>query len=49
VDVDVKEQLRRITTRNGEAMAELFRKKWIPMENRYFEAFQIKEQADIVL
>ena len=47
--VDENEQLARILRRNGERMAEMFRTRWIPMEERYFEHFAIREKADIVL
>ena len=39
-------QRRRIAARNGPAMAERFAREWIPLENRYFEAFQIARQCD---
>ena len=44
---DVQKQ--RIMARNGKEMYEIFRDKWIPMENRYFEAFQIADKASLVL
>ena len=47
--VDEREQMARILRRNGERMAEMFRTRWIPMEEAYFTAFGIREQADIVL
>ena len=47
--VDEGEQMARILRRNGEGMAEMFRTRWIPMEEAYFSAFGIREQADIVL
>ena len=47
--VDEREQMARILRRNGEGMAEMFRTRWIPMEETYFAAFGIREQADIVL
>ena len=46
--VPPEEQLRRIRARDGEEMLERFRTMWIPMENRYLEADQIREQADFV-
>ncbi len=48
-DVDEEEQLRRIRLRNGEEKAQVFAKKWIPMEERYFAAFGIKTHADIII
>ncbi len=41
-------QIERIRKRNGEKMLERFIREWIPMENRYFEAFAIQEKADYV-
>lgn len=45
LEVDADEQIRRIRERNGERMLERFQKEWIPMENKYFEAFQIREKS----
>lgn len=46
-DVEPEEQLRRIQVRNGDAKAKMFREKWIPMEERYFESFKIAQNADV--
>lgn len=46
-DVEKKEQLRRIEQRNGTEMAEVFRTRWIPMEESYFAAFGVREAADV--
>jgi uridine kinase len=43
------EQMRRILARNGEKMAEMFREKWIPMEESYFKAYGIREKADLLI
>ncbi len=48
LDVDAKTQNRRILARNGEDAVTFFQ-KWIPMENQYFKAFQIRENSDIIL
>ena len=48
-DVAPEEQMQRILKRNGEQMAEMFRSRWIPMEEAYFKAHAIKEKADICL
>ncbi len=45
--VSPEEQMSRILIRNGERMAETFRDRWIPMEEKYFEAFKICESADL--
>ena len=47
--VDVDGQMARILRRNGERMAEMFRTRWVPMEEQYFNHFSIREKADIVL
>lgn len=42
-------QERRILARDGEAMLERFRKRWIPMEERYIEAYNIEKNCEIIL
>lgn len=49
VDVDSETQRNRIARRNGEAMLRRFETEWIPMEERYFAAFGIKAQCDLVV
>lgn len=49
LDVEPEEQMRRILVRNGEAMAGMFARRWIPLEEAYFDAFQVKKRADIVI
>ena len=44
--VSEPERLRRIKLRNGESGLIQFQKKWIPMEERYFAAFNIEERCD---
>ena len=46
--VDPEEQMRRITARNG-AYAKVFQEKWIPLEERYFTAFDLENRCDFVL
>ena len=46
--VEQEEQLRRIIVRNG-AYAAVFREKWIPLEERYFRAFDIENNCELVL
>lgn len=45
--VDPHMQLQRIAKRNGEAAVEVFRQKWIPLEEAYFRAFDVKESCDL--
>ena len=47
--VDAEEQMKRITERDGEKWAEIFRERWIPMEEKYFKACGIIESADLVI
>jgi len=47
-DVSPDEQITRIVARNGQKAAQVFQKKWIPMEEKYLEYYQIKRSADIV-
>ncbi|MBE5921862.1 MAG: hypothetical protein E7269_03810 [Lachnospiraceae bacterium] len=44
--VDSQEQLRRIIIRDGVEKAELFRRQWIPLEERYFAEYKIAERCD---
>jgi pantothenate kinase len=48
--VEAPEEIRiqRIRKRN-EAALEVFKSKWIPLENRYFEFFGIKGKCDIII
>ncbi len=41
VDPDI--QMERILRRNGEAAAEIFRTRWIPLEERYFDRCGVRE------
>ena len=45
--VDPEEQMRRIIQRNGMERAEIFRDRWIPLEEKYFSAFDIASRCDI--
>ncbi len=46
--VDPEEQMRRIRARNGEAWAEVFRSKWIPLEEAYFRTCGVAESCGAV-
>lgn len=48
-DIGQKEQLKRIRGREGEAAVEAFAKRWIPLEEAYFQEYGILERSDIVL
>lgn len=45
--VDEEEQARRILRRDGEKFAQIFREKWIPLEEKYFTTYQIEQTAHI--
>lgn len=46
VSVEPDEQIRRIVARNGLDGVESFRKRWIPLEEQYFEACRIVDVCD---
>lgn len=46
LDVEPSEQLRRIALRNGSDW-KVFRDKWIPLEERYFQTFQVKQNCEL--
>lgn len=48
LDVDKDTQWKRIEKRNPDKL-EAFHEKWIPYEEKYFKAFRIRENSDIVL
>lgn len=48
-DIDEKTQLERIYNREGEEGARSFVARWIPMEERYFDSFGIKDRCDLVI
>jgi hypothetical protein len=39
--------MERILIRNGEEMAEIFRSRWIPLEEEYFSTYKIAQTADV--
>lgn len=49
LDIDPELQRRRVTERNGEAMAAIYAARWIPLEERYFDYYGIREKADLRL
>lgn len=49
LDVSREEQERRLLARNGEEGAAVFREKWIPLEEHYFEACRVREVSDIMI
>ncbi len=47
--ISSEEQMRRIIKRNGEEVASIFKSKWIPMEEKYFASFEVKDKSDIIV
>ena len=48
VDISQEKQLERLESRDPEKLNR-FLSEWIPMEQKYFKTFRIREQADICL
>ena len=44
--VDSEKQLERILKREGKDKTEMFKSKWIPMEEKYFSTFDIEKRCD---
>ncbi|MEA4914897.1 MAG: uridine kinase [Christensenella sp.] len=42
-------QIKRILARNGKDALKMFQERWIPLENKYFEALDILSQCDLVI
>ena len=49
VDIDPDEQMKRIINRNGQEGAQTFKDKWIPLEEKYFKAYSIKDKSDFIV
>lgn len=48
-NVEAHEQKRRIIRRNGLELYKNFELRWIPMEEKYFEAFKVMKNCDYIL
>ncbi|MEG1365961.1 MAG: hypothetical protein RSC96_01975 [Oscillospiraceae bacterium] len=48
VSIDAPSQAKRIEKRNGAEMLRRFTDTWIPMEQKYFDAYNIPESCDLV-
>lgn len=48
LDTDQETQMKRIERRNPDKIRD-FKEKWIPYEEKYFKAFHVKENCDVVL
>ena len=49
LDVDEEVQKNRLVDRDGEDVLERFENVWIPMEKKYFDAFDIPGKADVFI
>jgi predicted adenylyl cyclase CyaB len=49
MDVDPDVQMERILARNGAEQAKRFEEMWIPLEERYLEAFDVKARCEMEL
>ena len=49
MDVDSETQYARIILRSGLLVAEIYKKKWIPLEEDYFHTYMIKEKCEICI
>ena len=45
LNISAHKQMERILLRNGKAQAEVFRERWIPLEEQYFSAYRIEERC----
>ena len=48
-DVPPDEQIKRIIARNGKEGAERFASLWIPLEEKYFDAYNVAEKCHVIL
>lgn len=48
VTTDADTQKKRILERNGEDKLRAFTEKWIPLEEKYFDVFDIEAKADLI-
>lgn len=47
--IDPALQRARILSRNGEEMLQMFLNRWIPLEHKYFTAFDVEQSCDFVV
>lgn len=47
LDISHELQMRRIIARNGIAAAKMFESRWIPLEEAYFAAFNVKNKCEL--
>lgn len=49
VKADYDKRIERIRKRDGEEKLRVFKEKWIPLEEQYFEYYGIEQKCDIVI
>ena len=49
VEADYETRLARILHRNSADALEIFKSKWIPLEDKYFQEFGIRQKCDIIV
>ncbi|MDE6469402.1 MAG: hypothetical protein K2L19_00070 [Eubacterium sp.] len=49
MDIGKKEQINRIEKRNGSEQLSQFIHKWIPLEEKYFDFYKIKNNSDLII
>ncbi len=47
--ISPKQQIERIFIRNGEELAQMFEKRWIPMEENYFTQLKVRENCTYIV
>ncbi len=47
--IDPALQMERVTARDGEEWARIFREKWIPLEEKYFAAYEVERRCEFRL
>lgn len=47
VDIDSETQMERIKVRNGMEVARVFKERWIPLEEAYFEKYSVRERCEM--
>lgn len=47
--IERERQMERITAREGEERARAFREKWIPLEEKYFSAYEVERRCEFRL
>ena len=48
-DVTPREQLRRVQARDNAWLSQMYVEKWIPLEEKYFKAYAIRDRADLTV